>query len=216
MKSVIFGCTFSIFFIEHPNISWLSGFGACRLNGKSLICLWHVSTRLFMLSSLRQRPIFILSAVFCFKKCFCSAFLHSGKVILVSHHSGRLELSGRKTVKIINISIYKSLLHSPACLPRSLVFISKHSAEIVLFFRSISPSPLAINCCIDCARDAFWLLAAPQALRPDPAHGDRKWRNSKQAPAREIVTCAIEIRIGKFQFLLSSALRLLDFSVGFD
>lgn len=85
--------TFSLLYHQNPNVSWLSGFWRVSFE-------WKI-TYMFMAcldSALSfPRPVYVvffvptaylhsLALVFCFKKCFYSAFFHSGKVILVSHH----------------------------------------------------------------------------------------------------------------------------------
>lgn len=92
-------------------------FGACRLNGKSLICLWHVW---FGRSCLLRLNYFFYIFSHSLKSVFLQvhavhspSISHSGKVISFFCFSFYLRVRAIETVKIINISISPlSLSHS--------------------------------------------------------------------------------------------------------
>lgn len=170
-------------------------YGMSRLGSRAVYAVFFVPTA--YLHSLR-------AAVFCFKKrsVFIALFLPFWESYFSISPFRRMHgIEWKKTVKIINISIYNSL-----------VVFSFRSAEIVLFFLSISSSP-SLFCYVSIPRDAFWLLAAPQAYGPDRQRW--KWEILNKHRAREMKTCAIEIRIGKFQFLLLLLFLPFDVSILF-
>lgn len=107
-------------------------FGACRLNGKSLICLWHVFplpwpdillsgplvVYVVFFALCAERPIFIHSAMCLLflkhKECFyCAVFPFWESYFSISpigatawlKWNRKVDEKSKKTVKIINISI---------------------------------------------------------------------------------------------------------------
>lgn len=130
------------------------------------------------------------------KSVFIALFPFWESYFSISPLRGRLELSGRKTVKIINISIYNSRFEG--------------STESCSSFVPIAFSA-RLFCCVSIAREmpSDCSAAHHRPRSRDLAHGDGEWEILNKHRAREMKTCAIEIRIGKFQFLLSlQTLRL--------
>lgn len=199
--SVIFGCTLFIN-TETPkkqahSISWLSGFWRVsfewRITYMFIACLDSVRSRskLFMLSSaLCQRPYLYFAALSSvLRSVFIAArerfsfapFWESYFSISPYIRGGwRMELDVEwKTVKIINISIYKLSFRLVAPCFRFW------SAQIVLVFLSISSTSLCI--------DAFWLLAPQRVEQRDglrhghkiTAIGKEKWEILNKHRARD-------------------------------
>lgn len=220
---------------ETRNISsWLSGFWrvsfewkitymlmACldsaRFGSGCLCCLLCANG----LSSFSPR-----AAVFCFKKrsVFTARFFHLPfweSYFSISPYilGWRMELSGRKTVKIINISIYNSLQPRLLLSCDVVVFILERRNRARLSFNFLLPIIIILLSSIESFVqlyiyiDTFWLLGLTTGLWPASISlQDGNEANSKQAPcAQDENVCnwnsnwKISISSSTFQFLHRSS-----------